>query len=91
MTTDLGSMYCTPIVRMRIPILIFALAAFGVSFVTGAFLLGPESGRLSRMQRARGPEDPELQARVRMVLRIARVDQLILLLIVFDMVAKPFL
>jgi uncharacterized membrane protein len=71
--------------------IIFALAAFGVSFVTGAFFLGPESGRLARMQRERGPEDPELQARIRRVLRVARVDQLILLLIVFDMVAKPFL
>jgi uncharacterized membrane protein len=71
--------------------ILFALCAFGVSFVTGAFFLGPESGRLARMQRERGPDDPELQARIRRVLRVARVDQLILLLIVFDMVAKPFL
>jgi uncharacterized membrane protein len=71
--------------------ILFALCAFGVSFATGAFFLGPESGRLARMQRERGPDDPELQARIRRVLRVARVDQLILLLIVFDMVAKPFL
>jgi hypothetical protein len=40
---------------------------------------------------ARPPDDPEIQARIRRILLFARVDVILLLLIVFDMTAKPFL
>jgi hypothetical protein len=37
------------------------------------------------------PEDPEVQARINRILLISRLDTLLLPLVVFDMLAKPFL
>jgi uncharacterized membrane protein len=70
---------------------IFALAGWGVSAAIGIFFLGPEAGRLGKLMPARPPDDPEIQARIRRILLFARVDVILLLLIVFDMTAKPFL
>jgi uncharacterized membrane protein len=70
---------------------IFALAGWGVSAALGIFFLGPEAARLGKLMPIRPPEDPEIQARIRRILLIARLDVLLLLLIVFDMTAKPFL
>jgi uncharacterized membrane protein len=70
---------------------IFALAGWAVSFVTGAFFLGPEAKRLGHLMAARSPEDPEVQHRIRRILAVARVDIALLLAIVFVMTAKPFL
>jgi uncharacterized membrane protein len=71
--------------------IIFGLVVFGISAATGSIFLGPESGRLSKLMDERGPEDEEVQARLARILRVARVDQFLLLLVVFDMTAKPFL
>ena len=38
----------------------------------------------------RGPKDPEVQSRLRLILLVLRVDIAVMLLIVFDMVVKPF-
>jgi uncharacterized membrane protein len=70
---------------------IFALIGWGLSFVTGAFFLGPEAKRLGKLMAARSPEDPEVQYRIRRILAVARVDVLLLIAIVFVMTAKPFL
>ena len=70
---------------------VFALAGWAVSAATGIFFLGPESKRLGKLMAARPPEDPEVQARIRRILLVARIDVLLLLLIVFDMTAKPWL
>jgi len=70
---------------------IFALAGWGVSAATGMIFLGPEAGRLGKLMPTRPPEDPEIQARIRRILLIVRLDVILLLLIVFDMTAKPFL
>jgi len=51
----------------------------------------PEAGRLGKLMPTRPPEDPEIQARIRRILLIVRLDVILLLLIVFDMTAKPFL
>jgi len=70
---------------------IFALACWGVSAPTGMIFLRPEAGRLGKLMPTRPPEDPEIQARIRRILLIVRLDVILLLLIVFDMTAKPFL
>ena len=70
---------------------IFALAGWGVSAATGMIFLGPEAGRLGKLMPTRPPDDPEIQARIRRILMFARADVILLLLIVFDMTAKPFL
>jgi uncharacterized membrane protein len=70
--------------------IIFGLAAWAASAATGILYLGPESKRLNNAAIARGPQDPEVQVRLRRILLVSRFDVALLFLIVFDMVVKPF-
>ena len=70
--------------------IIFGLVAWALSAATGILFLGPESKRLNRAAAELGPKAPEVQARLRRILLVARVDVAFMFLIVFDMVAKPF-
>jgi uncharacterized membrane protein len=70
--------------------IIFGLAAWAASAATGILFLTPETKRLTSAMAARGPTDPEVQARLRRILLVLRVDIAVMLLIVFDMVVKPF-
>ena len=65
------------------------LIGYGATFVTGAFFLGPEAGRLGTIVNERPPEDPEVQARMRRIFAISRIDLVVLVLVVADMVFKP--
>jgi uncharacterized membrane protein len=66
-----------------------ALAMFLASFIAGATFLGPESGRLGRLMEERGPEDQEVQSRTARILLVSRIELVLLVLIVLDMVTKP--
>ena len=66
-----------------------ALVMFLASAITGAAFLGPESGRISALSEERGPEDPEVQRRIARILLISRIELVLLVLIVLDMVLKP--
>jgi uncharacterized membrane protein len=68
---------------------ILGLAAFAASFIAGAGFLGPETGRISRLGAERPADDPELQRRIRTVLLVSRIELLILILVILDMVVKP--
>jgi len=70
--------------------LIFGLVAWALSAATGILFLGPESKRLNQAAAEYGPKSPQVQARLRRILLVARVDVALLFLIVFDMVVKPF-
>jgi uncharacterized membrane protein len=70
---------------------LFGVIAWGVSFVVGAAFLGPQSGKLGKLIEAKGPDDPEVVARLNRVIAVARTDVLLVLLVAIDMVAKPFL
>jgi uncharacterized membrane protein len=70
--------------------IIFGLAAWAASAATGILYLSPEAKRLTKAMVARGPEDPEVQARLRRILLVMRFDVALMFLIVFDMVVKPF-
>jgi hypothetical protein len=70
---------------------IFALAGWAVSAATGVLFLGPEAKRLGRLMPTKPADDPEVQARIGRILRIARIDVVVLLAVVFVMTAKPFL
>jgi uncharacterized membrane protein len=70
--------------------IIFGLVAWALSAATGILFLGPESKRLNRAAAAHGPTSPEVQARLRRILLVVRVDVALMFLIVFDMVVKPF-
>jgi uncharacterized membrane protein len=70
---------------------LFGLIAWGISFLVGAAFLGPESGKLARLVETKGPEDPEVIARLNRIISVARTDVVLILLVAADMVAKPFL
>ena len=70
--------------------LIFGVVAWGLSAATGILFLGPEAKRLNKAAAEFGPKSPRVQARLRRVLLVARVEIALMFLIVFDMVAKPF-
>ena len=69
---------------------LFGLIAWGMSFVVGAAFLGPEGGRLAKLIEAKGPEDPEVMARLSRIISVARANVVLVLLVAVDMVAKPF-
>ena len=65
------------------------LAVFAASFIAGAAFLGPESGRLAKLTAEKGAEDPDVQRRIRRVVMVSRIELVLLIAIVFDMVVKP--
>jgi uncharacterized membrane protein len=68
----------------------FGLAGFLTTFVIGVAVLSPRAKKLSVLIREKGPEAPETQAAIASILLIARGDIALLLLVVVDMVTKPF-
>ena len=70
--------------------IVFGLLGFASTFVIGIGLLAPLSKRAAAAFAESGPESPEAQALVARILVIARVDIAVLLLVVVDMVVKPF-
>jgi hypothetical protein len=69
---------------------IFGLVVLGLSALTGVAFLGPESGRIGKLVEQHGVEYPEVQARIARILKISRVEAVLLVAVVFAMVVKPF-
>jgi uncharacterized membrane protein len=69
--------------------IVFGLIGIAFSAIVGAAFLGPESGRIGALIEARGPEDGEVIARMKRIFLVSRVELVILLLVVVDMVVKP--
>jgi uncharacterized membrane protein len=65
------------------------LGMFAFSFVSGAFYLGPQSGRLKKLYEAEGPSAPAAPAIIRRLFLISRIELVLMVLIVADMVMKP--
>ncbi len=68
---------------------IFGLAGLGFSFLTGILYLTPQSKRIKHLLESQGPESPEAVERIRKTLLTSRIELVILVLLVFDMVLKP--
>jgi uncharacterized membrane protein len=68
---------------------ILGLAGLAFSFVTGILHVGPQSKRIKLLLETQGPEAPEAIARIRKTLLASRIELVILVLLVFDMVLKP--
>jgi uncharacterized membrane protein len=71
--------------------LIFGLLGFLTTFILGIAVLSPMAKRLNALAEEKGPLDPEVLATVSKILLIARADVAMLVLVIVDMVAKPFL
>lgn len=70
--------------------ILFGLIAWGISTATGVAYLTPKIKRLTALVAERGEQDPQVQALLRQVLLVARVDVALLFLIVIDMTVRPF-
>lgn len=66
------------------------LIGYVVTFVTGIAVLSPLAKKIGASAQANGPEHPETLALIDRILTIATIDVSVLLIVVLDMVLKPF-
>jgi hypothetical protein len=70
--------------------IVLGLVGFATTFVTGLFLIKPTSERIgAAMEREGGRLTPQLRTEIRKLIVKARVDYVVLSIVIFDMVAKP--
>jgi uncharacterized membrane protein len=69
---------------------VVGLLGYLATFGTGIAVIAPRVRKLAALLESPGPDAPETQAAIKGMLLIARVDTAVLLLVVIDMVAKPF-
>jgi len=69
---------------------IIGLVGFAISFVTGIAVLAPRARRIVELSDTVGAVAPQTQAAIREILLISRVDIAVLVIVVFDMLMKPF-
>lgn len=65
------------------------LVGYAATFVTGNFVLRPRADRLARAMAAEGPTSATAQALIGQLFAIARIDQVVLVLVIAVMVFKP--
>ena len=58
--------------------------------MTGIAVLSPRAKKLAGLLETAGDAAPETQAAIRQIMLIARVDVALLLVVVMDMLMKPF-
>lgn len=72
------------------PWVLIGLGGILATIVTGAGFLGPEAKRLGQLQAdGHTAAEPEVQARIRRIMAISRIDLAVLVLVVVAMVFKP--
>jgi low affinity Fe/Cu permease len=70
--------------------IVLGLIGFAATFVTGFFLIKPTSERIGQaMERDGGRITPQIRTEIRKLLVKARVDYVVLTVVILDMVAKP--
>ena|SRR5579862_681887 len=69
---------------------IAGLVGYASTFITGIAFLGPQAKKIHSLSESRGTTAPETVAAIKTILLIARFDIAVLLLVVADMVTKPF-
>ncbi len=70
--------------------IVIGLAGFATTFLTGILLLKPRGDRLAAMiERDGGALGPEALHGARELLTVARLDYVVLVVVVFDMAVKP--
>lgn len=70
--------------------IVAGLVGYAATFVTGIAVLSPLAKKIDACMTEYGPEAPETQAAIQRILIVARIDIGVLLLVVADMVTKPF-
>jgi uncharacterized membrane protein len=70
--------------------IVLGLVGFAATFVTGLFMIKPASERIgAAMEREGGRLTPALRTDIRKLIVMARLDYVVLLLVIADMVIKP--
>lgn len=64
-------------------------AVFLASLFAGMFFLGPESGRIGKLIESLGVDDALVQARIRRLLLVSRIELVLLVALILIMVVKP--
>jgi uncharacterized membrane protein len=70
--------------------IVAGLVGYAITFVTGIAVLAPLAKQIKASVEEVGPTDPATMALITRLLLIARVDVAMLLLVIADMVTKPF-
>ena len=70
--------------------IVAGLVGYAITFVTGVGVLSPMAKDVTALTEEKGPTHPETVAAITRILQIARIDVAMLLLVVVDMVTKPF-
>jgi hypothetical protein len=68
---------------------VWGLIVIGISIVTGAGFLGPESARVGKLIDERGDRDPEVQRRIGRLFLVSRIELVLLISVVVVMTTKP--
>lgn len=69
---------------------IIGLVGYALTFTTGVAFLSPRAKRIAALLETKGAAAAETQAAIREILLIARIDVGVLLIVVADMLLKPF-
>jgi uncharacterized membrane protein len=69
---------------------VIGLVGYATTFTTGVAFLSPRAKRVALLLETEGAAAEETQAAIKQILLIARVDVAVLLLVVADMLMKPF-
>ena len=69
--------------------ILIGLGGILFSALVGSFFLGPESGRVGNLIETEGADSPEVARRLRRLFLISRIELVVLVLVVADMVIKP--
>jgi len=71
------------------PWIVFALAVWALSFLTGALFLGPRSAEILRLTTTERIDSAAITSRLRRLHLVSRIEDYLLVLVVLDMVLKP--
>ena len=69
--------------------ILIGLGGILFSILVGALFLGPESGKIGKLIDAEGDDSPEVKRRLSRIFLVSRIELVILLAVVADMVIKP--
>jgi uncharacterized membrane protein len=70
--------------------IVAGLVGYASTFVVGISILSPTAKKIDRSAEENGPTHPETLALIDRIMLVARVDVAVLMLVVLDMVTKPF-
>jgi uncharacterized membrane protein len=67
------------------------VVGFLYSFITGAAILGPLSGKTSKIIDERGADDPQVLGNIKKLFMFGRVEAVVMIIVIFVMTVKPTL